>query len=43
MSDKIKEVMQTPEVPEELKPENIPSLIEPRQIFLPVCRLRLTG
>lgn len=27
MSDKIKKVLNTPEVPEELKPENIPSLI----------------
>lgn len=33
MSDKIKEVMQTPEVPEELKPENIPSLIERNKIM----------
>lgn len=32
MSDKIKEVMQTPEVPEELLPENIPALIERNKI-----------
>ncbi|HBN10395.1 MAG TPA: hypothetical protein DD392_00175 [Ruminococcus sp.] len=32
MSDKIKKVLQTPEVPEELKPENIPSLIRKNNI-----------
>lgn len=32
MSDKIKKVLQTPEVPEELRPENIPSLIRKSNI-----------
>ena len=32
MSDKIKKVFQTPEVPEELKPKNIPSLIRKNNI-----------
>ena len=32
MSDKIKKVLQTPEVPEELKPKNIPSLIRKNNI-----------
>lgn len=32
MSDKIKKVLQTPEVPEELRPENIPSLIRKNNI-----------
>lgn len=32
MSDKIKKILQTPEVPDELKPENIPSLIKRNNI-----------
>ncbi len=32
MSDKLKKIMQTPEVPEELRPENIPSLIRRNNI-----------
>jgi len=30
MSDKIKKILETPEVPEELRPENIPALIDSR-------------
>ncbi|MBQ5336759.1 MAG: hypothetical protein J6W65_04915, partial [Oscillospiraceae bacterium] len=31
MSDKIKEILETPVIPDELKPENIPELLEKRR------------